>query len=36
MAIHRDEPALTDAGTLDNFPGNSTSFKYKQKVTGST
>ena len=24
---YRDEPALTDASTLDNFPGNSASFK---------
>ena len=23
---YRDEPTLTDAGTLDNFPGNSASF----------
>ena len=28
---YRNEPALTDAGTLDNFPGNSASFKFKQK-----
>ena len=28
--------ALTDAGTLDNFRGNSASFKYKQKTTGLT
>ena len=33
---YRDEPALTDAGTFDTFPGNSASFKYKQKLTGST
>ena len=32
---HRDEPALNDAGTLDNFPSNSASFKFKQKITGS-
>ena len=31
-----DEPALTDAGALDNFPDHSASFKYKQKITGST
>ena len=31
---YRDEPALTDAGALDNFPVNSVSFKFKQKVTG--
>ena len=28
---HRDEPALVVDGTLANFPGNSASFKYKQK-----
>ena len=27
---------MTDAGALANFPGNSASFKYKQKITGST
>ena len=32
---YRDEPALNDAGELDNFPGNSVSFKSKQKITGS-
>ena len=32
----RDEPALTDAGAIANFPGNSASFKYKQKITGTT
>ena len=32
----RDEPALTDASALDNFPGNSASFKFNQKITGST
>ena len=26
----RYEPTLTDAGAPDNFPGNSTLFKYKQ------
>ena len=26
---YRDEPALTDAGALANFPCNSASFKYK-------
>ena len=30
---YRNEPDLTDAGPLDNFPGNSASFKYKQKIT---
>ena len=33
---YRDKPVLTDAGTFDNFPGNSASFKFKQKLTGST
>ena len=33
---YTDEPVLTDAGALDDFPGNSTSFKFKQKITGST
>ena len=33
---HRDEPAFTDAGALDDFSGNSASFKFKQKITGST
>ena len=28
---HRDELALTDAGAIANFPGNSASFKFKQK-----
>ena len=32
---YRDETALTNAGTVDNFPGNSASFKYKQKITDS-
>ena len=31
-----DEPALTNAGVPDNFPGNSASFKFKQKITVST
>ena len=26
---YRDEPALYNAGDPDNFPGNSTSFRYK-------
>ena len=33
---YRDEPALTNAGALDNFPANSASFKFKQKIIGST
>ena len=32
---YRDEPALTHAGVPENFPGNSASFKFKQKITGS-
>ena len=28
---YRDGPALNDAGALVDFPGNTTSFKYKQK-----
>ena len=36
MAILKRQPALNDVGALDNFPGNSTSFKFKQKITGST
>ena len=31
---YRDEPTLTDVGSLDNFPGNSALFKYKQELTG--
>ena len=30
---YRDEPALTNAGTFANFPSNSASFKFKQKIT---
>ena len=33
---YRDEPALNNASVLDNFLGNSTLFKYKQKITDST
>ena len=33
---YRDEPALNDAGDPDNVLGNSASFKYEQKTTGST
>ena len=33
---YRDEPALNNAGALDNYLGNSASFKFKQKITGST
>ena len=28
---YRDEQALTGRGAPDNFPGNSTCFKFKQK-----
>ena len=31
---YRDEWTLTDTGAVDNFPENSTSFKFKQKLTG--
>ena len=27
---------MANAGALDNFPDNSASFKFKQKITGST
>ena len=33
---YRDGPDLTVAGVVDNFPGNSTSFKFKQKITDQT
>ena len=33
---YRGEPTLTDPGAIDNFPGNSASFKFKQKLTGKT
>ena len=33
---HRYEPTLNSDDTLDNFPGNSASFKLKQKTIGST
>ena len=33
---YTDQPVLNDAGALNNFPGNSVLFKYKQKITGST
>ena len=36
MAIYRNEPALNDYGNLASFPGNSSSFKFKQKIPGST
>ena len=32
---YTDESALIDAGTLDNFSGNSALLKNKQKITGS-
>ena len=34
--FYRDKPALIAFGALANFPGNSTSFRYKQKITSST
>ena len=33
---YRNELVLIDAGDLDNSSGNSASFRFKQKVTGST
>ena len=33
---YRDEPATTDAGSIDSFPGNGASFKFKGKITGQT
>ena len=33
---YRDESALTNASVIDNFPGNSASFKFKQKITSQT
>ena len=30
---YRHEPALTDAGAADNFPGKSALLKFKQKIT---
>ena len=33
---YRDEPVLANDGALPNFPGNSASFKYKQKITSSS
>ena len=34
--FHRDESRLTNASFIDNFPGNNTLFKFKQKITGKT
>ena len=31
---YRDEPLLTTVGFIDNFPDNSASFRFKQKLTG--
>ena len=33
---YRDEPALTNDGAADDFPSNSTSFKFKVKISGTT
>ena len=33
---YRDEPVLADDGAPPSFPGNSASFKYKQKITSSS
>ena len=32
----KDEAALTGAGIVDNFSGNSVSFKFKKTITGKT
>ena len=33
---YRDEPSLNDNGVINDFPRTSTSFKFKQKITGET
>ena len=33
---YRDETALTDTGVTDKFSGNSVSFNFKQKTTGTS
>ena len=33
---YRHKLLLTNSGALENYPGNSALFKFKQKVTGST
>ena len=33
---YRDEPALTDAGGIDNCPDNRALFKVKENITGKT
>ena len=33
---YRDEPALNDDITIDDFSGNSVSFKFKQKIADET
>ena len=33
---YRDKPALTSTGVICDFPGNSASFKCKQKIIGET
>ena len=35
MQNYRNEQALNDDDTFPDFPGNSASFKFKQKITGS-
>ena len=34
--FYSDESRLTNSGFIDNFSGNSTLFKFKQKITGKT
>ena len=33
---YRDEQSLNDNGVTNNVPGNSVSFKFKQKIAGGT
>ena len=36
LQYYKDEPPLNNADTVDGFPGNSNSFRLKQKITGKT
>ena len=36
MKCYRNEPGMTHAGAADNVPDNSATFKFKQKMTGTT
>ena len=33
---YRDEPALDNDGSIIDFPDDSASFRFKQKITGQT